>query len=424
VAVSARRRHGQLSAQEARWLAVDAQGLGRPRPTKKGGATSSQIEATVDALGAVQVDAINVLERTQFLALFSRLGAYDRALLHQLTGPNGTLWEYWGHAASLMPVTDEPLLRWRYDIGGTYVPGPKVRARMEAWAAAGAEYHAAVLEEVRRRGPLAAGQLDDPQRQTGEWWDRRSRGRQALGWLASRGHLASWRTPSFEAVYDLPERVLPKEVLARPTPSVEDAHRELLLKSARASGVATVSDLAGYYMIQPRSAKPRVAELVDAGALVAVEVEGWDEPGYVVAGASPRRPTRRHGTLLSPFDSLIWDRVRTRRLFGFDYRIEVYVPEPKRVHGYYVLPLLVGGELVARFDLKADRKASVLRVSSAFGEAGIDEDAVVGAALSELDAMRAWLGLDGIAVAPTGGVPGVGGREGNLAAALAARGGR
>ena len=404
------RRGEGLSAREARWLAVDAQALGRARvaPSRQVGAR--RLEGVVRSLGAVQLDAINVLERTQFIVPFSRLGSYDRSLLHRLTGPGGALWEYWGHAASLQPVEDEPLFRWRYAVGGTYTPGPKVQARIDAWLAAHADYLAAVLEEVRARGPLTAGQLSDPRRRDGEWWDRRSMGRQALERLFGTGQLAAWRTPSFERVYDLPERVLPPAVRARPTPAVDDAQRALVLKAARAYGVATVADLAGYYMLKRTAAKARVAELVEDGELVGVEVEGWRDAAYVPAGVRPRRPTRGHATLVSPFDALVWDRPRTLRVFGFDYRIEVYVPAPQRAYGYFVLPVLFGDALVGRLDLKADRRASVLRVVAAHVEAAAGRDEVAGAVAVELDTVRAWLGLEGIAFA----------KAGNLASALRA----
>jgi uncharacterized protein len=369
------------------------------------------VEATARALGVVQLDAVNVLERTQFLVFFSRLGPYDRSFVHHLARPGGELWEYWGRAASLMPSIDEPLFRWRYQIGGTYVPGPKVTARVEAWEAESAEYLAAILQEVAERGPLTARELVDPRPRAGEWWERRSGGRQALARLQGRGRLATWRTSSFESVYDLPERVLPPEVLAVATPPAPDAQRALLLKAARAVGIGTIGDIAGYYMIQPRVAKPLMADLVGSDDLLPVVVEGWNEPAYIPSGAEPRRPTRATGTLLSPFDSLIWDRQRTRRLFGFDYRIEVYVPGPQRVHGYYVLPLLLGDSLVARFDLKADRKASVLRVAGAFLEEGSDAEAAAAAAAIELSAIGRWLGLDGVAVSPNG----------NLAPAISAQ---
>ncbi len=398
----ARSRSAQLSARESRWVALQAQQLARPRPRRKAGATKEEVGATARALGAVQLDAVNVLVRTQFLVLFSRLGHYERSVLPQLAGPGGELWEYWGHAASLMPSVDEPLFRWRYQFGGAYEPGPKVRERHAAWEAESAEYFAEVMQEVNDNGPLTARELADPRPRKGEWWERRSAGRQALSRLHGLGRLATWRTPSFESAYDLPERVLSPGVLAMPTPAVQDAKRALLLKAASAVGVGTAADIAGYYMIKPAAAKPLIADLVGSSELLPVGVEDWDQPAFIPAGLEPRKPTRATATLLSPFDSLVWDRPRTRRLFGFDYRIEVYVPAPQRVHGYYVLPLLLGDELVARFDLKADRKASVLRVAGAFLEEGQDVGAVSSAAATELSAIGSWLGLDSIEVSPNG----------------------
>lgn len=392
-----------LSAREARWLAIAAQGLDRDRARRR--AKAADLLAVIEKLGAVQLDAVNVLERTQFITLYSRLGPYDRDLLHTLTGPGRPVWEYAGHAASLMPVGLHPLLRWRMTHGGTYVPGPKVQARIDAWWAANADYFALVLKEVEQRGPLTAAELSDPKRRTGgEWWERQSEGKRSLDGHFYRGRLAAWRNPSFELVYDVPERVIPPAVLAQPTPPDDEAQRRLVLLSANALGVATTGDLASYFMLQPRVAKARVAELVEAGQLVGVEVEGWTEPGYLIPSTGPRPPKRRHATLLSPFDSLIWDRKRTKRLFGFDYIIEIYVPAPKRRHGYYVLPLLLGDELVARFDLKADRAGSTLLVNGAFLEPAVKgrKDDVVAAAVAELDTMRAWLGLESVAVAGKG----------------------
>ncbi|MEN8160722.1 MAG: crosslink repair DNA glycosylase YcaQ family protein, partial [Myxococcota bacterium] len=244
----------------------------------------------------------------------------------------------------------------------------------------------------------------------GDWWNRRSVGRQALEHLFARGELAAWRNEGFERVYDLPERVIPSEVLARPEPSEADAHRELVAAAANALGVATVGDLADYYRIAKGPVAARVAELVEAGRLERVAVEGWREPAFRAPGLRVARPRRAHATLLSPFDSLIWERERTSRLFDFDYRIEVYVPAPKRRYGYYVLPLLLGDALVARFDLKADRKAGELRVEGAYLEPGGEAGPVAEAAAVELHALGAWLGLGGLRV----------GRRGNLATALRA----
>jgi uncharacterized protein YcaQ len=336
------------------------------------------------------------------------VGAYDVQLLHDLTGPGGELFEYWAHAACLLPVEQHPLLRWRMEQYGPYGDGPTIPARRARWREAHHDYIAAVLEEVRRAGPLAASQLSDPRRRDGEWWDRRSVGRQALESLFAHGELAGWRTPSFERVYDLPERVIPEAVRAHPTPSIDDAKRALLLLSASALGVATAGDLASYYMLNPRFAKPLVVALAAEGALVEVAVEGWRDRAYTLPGARAATSRRTHATLLSPFDSLIWERARTARLFGFDYRIEVYVPEPKRTYGYYVLPLLLGEELVARFDLKADRTDSVLLVRGAYVEDRTRAEEVASAAVAELDALRGWLGLDDIVIT----------RKGDLAPAL------
>lgn len=398
---------GQLSNRDARWLAIEAQGLGRRRPTAQ--VARRHLRGVVDRVGTIQLDAVNVVERTQFLVPFSRVGPYDRRLLLRMNGPGKDLFEYWGHAASLLPMATQPLFRWRMERhrAGLRESGA-VDERWRAWAAEHGDYLDVVRAEIAERGPLAASGLTDPRRRDGEWWDRRSVGRLALEWLFASGEVAAWRTPNFERVYDVPERVVPAEVLAQPTPSVEEAHRRLLVRAAASHGVATVTDLADYYRIRPGDAAARVAELVEAGELVEVAVEGWAKPGYCLPGARPRRPTRPGATLLSPFDSLIWERARTTRLFGFDYRIEIYVPQPKRRFGYYVLPLLLGDELVARLDLKADRATSTLRVPGAFLETGADARAVAEAAAAELHTMRAWLGLEHLAV----------GERGDLAPAL------
>jgi hypothetical protein len=393
---------GQLSAREARRLAIVAQGLGTPRPSGATPPTRARLGRLLDQLGTIQLDAVNVLARTQYLVPFSRLGSFDPARLLSLTGPGAPWFEYWGHAASLLPVELYPLLRWRMD------------EHERSWHPHGAEwlsghrdYMAAALDEVTARGPLAAGELSDPRRRSGEWWGRRSDGRLALEYLFGTGLLAAWRSTSFERVYDLPERVIPAAVLARPVPTADEAQRELVYLAARALGVATVADLANYFGLGP-VAKPRVAELVEAGRLVTVAVEGWGQPGYMPPDATAPRLRRAHATLLSPFDSLIWRRDRTERLFGFRYRIEIYVPAPRRTYGYYVLPLLLGDELVARFDLKADRQTRRLRVMAAHIEPTATAATVLVPAAAELELMASWLGLGAVSVGP----------RGNLAASL------
>jgi len=381
-------------------LAIAAQGLDRAR--RSGNASRARVQAAVERLGVLQLDAVNVLARTQYLVLFARLGPFDRAHLHRLAGRRGPLFEYWGHMASVQPVALHPLLRWRMDRGGSYGERPAHAARVATWASEHADYIDSVLTEVAERGPLSAAMLDEPRRRDGEWWDRRSVGRQALEHLFERGQLSAWRTPSFERVYDLPERTLPSEVLAAPTPTMENAQRALLGVAADALGVATVRDLADYFRIRTAEAKRGVRELVEAGELIPVDVEGWTEPGYVRQRVAPPRPRRTHATLLSPFDSLIWDRPRTERLFGFTYRIEIYTPATERRYGYYVLPVLLGDRLVGRLDLKADRQLGALRVLAAHAEPGVDLDEVAVAIASELETMSTWLGTDRTLVSDRG----------------------
>jgi uncharacterized protein len=378
-------------------LAVEAQGLSDPSgaPGLRG---RSALPGIADRLGTIQLDAVNVLARTQFVVPFARIGPFEPARMLDLVGPGGNWFEYWGHAASLMPISLYPLFRhrmteWRTDA----LPGVR-GGRRRAWREANAEYLAAVLRDVEQNGPLTAGQLADPRRRVGEWWDRRSDGRRALEFLFADGVLAAWRNRSFERIYDLSERVIPPASLAAPVPSVEEAQRELIAIAARCSGVATTADLADYFWVPPRAAKLRVAELVEAGRLRPITVEGWAEPGYVVDGAAPSRPRRRQASLLSPFDSLIWTRRRTERLFNFRYRIEIYVPKDLRTHGYYVLPLLQGDQLVARFGLKSDRAAGHLRVTGAHLEPGADAERAAAGAAGALSKMADWLGLNEVVV--------------------------
>ena len=389
-----------LSIHEARRLAVTAQGLGKPRPV--GPITKAKLRSAIDALGVLQLDAINVVDRTQFLVPFNRLGPYDNALLHKLTGPNGAFFEYWGHAACLLPMAYQPLFRWRMESFAS-PDDPLVRMqRRRAFRQENAAYMQSIIDEIRDRGPLTAGQLTDPRRRDGEWWDRRSIGRIALEVMFETGDVAGWRLPNFERVYDLPERVIPKAVLDAPTPSVEQAHLDLTLIVARVLGVATVTDIAPHLYLRVDRTQRAVNEHLAAGTLQQVAVDGWKKPAYVVANAKRSRGSRADGAFLPPFDSLIWDRARTLRLFGFDYKIEVYVPAPKRKYGYYVLPFLLRDELVGRFDLKADRARSTLRVQAAHLEPEADAEAVAHAAARELDVMRHWLGLESVTVANKG----------------------
>jgi uncharacterized protein YcaQ len=385
-----------LSLAQARRAALAAQGFADPQPA--GAPSGWAVRRLFDRVGLVQIDSVNVLSRAHYLPLFSRVGPYDRALMDRGAhyAPR-RLFEYWGHEASLIPVALQPLLRWRME-----------RAHEDAWGGMRRiqrerpELVADVLAEVRERGPVAASELavEEKPKRTGPWWDW-SDVKRAIEFLFWSGQVTSARRRGFERLYDVPERVLPAEVIETPTPSVQEAQRGLLKVAARSMGVASERELRDYFRLPAAEAKERIAELVEAGDLLPVTVDGWRNHAYLDPGARfPRRVDAC--AVLGPFDSLIWERDRVERLFGFRYRIEIYVPAEKRVHGYYVLPFLLGERLVARVDLKADRQAGVLRVQAAHAE----EDAPPETAerlRERLEAMAGWLGLDhGLAVAGRG----------------------
>jgi len=403
-----------LSAAEARRLAVAAQGFGRPRPT--GRVDARHLRRAIDDVGLLQLDSVNAFCRSHYMPVFSRLGPYPREALDRLAwhenGGDRTGWtgqreliEYWGHEASLLPVDLQPLLRWRM-----------ARADALAWkgvarvAAEQPELLAFVLETVRKRGPLRASDLaaKGRRREPGEMWNW-SEEKTALEYLFFAGRVCAARRVNFERLYDLPERVLPPQVLDAPTPPQEEAQRQLILIAAKRLGVASEADLGDYFRLPRAESKARVAELAENGGLTPVRVEGWRQPGYLAAErpAGLRRAAAARA-LLTPFDSLVWARERTERIFGFRYRIEIYVPAPKRVYGYYVLPFLLGDRLLARVDLKSDRQAGVLRVRGAFAEPGADALLVAKELVDELRLLSDWLELGGVSVA----------RKGDLAAPL------
>jgi len=393
----------RLSAAQARRVALAAQGFADPRPA--GAPTGWAVRRLIDRVGLVQIDSVNVLCRAHYLPLFSRAGPYDTALLDRAAhyAPR-KLFEFWGHEASLIPVGLQPALRWRMERAADDAWGGMRRIQTER-----PDLVARVLEEVRARGPVAASEVLTEERpaRTGDWWDW-SDVKRAFEWLFWSGQVTSARRRGFERLYDLPERVLPAEVLAAPTPPVAVAQRELLRVAARALGVATERDLRDYFRLPVADTRLRLAELVEAGELWPVAVAGWRAPAYLVPAARlPRRVDAR--ALVGPFDSLVWERARAERLFGFRYRIEIYVPKPRRVHGYYVLPFLLGDRLVARVDLKADRQARALRVQAAHAEPDAPP-ATAGELRAELESMAGWLGLERVDVVP----------RGDLAPALAA----
>ena len=385
----------RLSARAARRVALAAQGFADPAPT--GPVTRRHLRRVLGRTHLLQIDSVNVFARAHLVPPFSRLGPYDPALLADLAYRRREVFEYWGHEASLLPVALHPLLRWRM---------ARAEALEEGWGGPlrvmreRPEFVAAVLRRVEQEGPLGAGALRDGPRRGGSWWDWDD-AKVALEYLFWSGRVTTADRRGFERLYDLTERVLPAPVLAQPTPTREQAQRELVLLAARAHGVATERDLRDYFRLRVDEGAAAVRALVEEGALLRVEVEGWGQPAYLHPGARvPRRVAA--SALLSPFDPLVWERSRTSRLFGFDYRIEIYVPAARRVHGYYVLPFLHDERLAARVDLKSDRAAGVLRVLAAWVEPGADPDEVAAALAGQLRRAATWQGLDEVVVEPRG----------------------
>ncbi|WP_336031474.1 winged helix-turn-helix domain-containing protein [Geodermatophilus sp. FMUSA9-8] len=385
----------RLPAALARRIALAAQGFAEPRPA--GIVDSRQLRRTTERLGVVQIDSVNVVSRSHYLPYFSRLGGYRRPVLDDFIGRRHEVFEFWAHEASYLPVRLHPHLRWRMAAAEEQAWGSMVRIQRERPG-----YVAEVLDRVRESGPLKASDLAEqrPDR-PGQMWNWHA-GKVALEWLFYTGALtARARTTSFERVYDLTERVLPAAVVQAPTPEPADAVRELVRTAARALGVATERDLRDYFRLRPAQAQQAIAELEEAGELAPVEVAGWGVPAWLDPAA--RRPRWiRARALLSPFDSLVWERPRVERIFGFRYRLEIYTPAAQRVHGYYVLPFLLGDRLVARADLKADRQAGVLRVQAVHAEEGVDRAEVADALAAELRLAASWLELDDVAVAGRG----------------------
>ncbi|HEX6311553.1 MAG TPA: crosslink repair DNA glycosylase YcaQ family protein [Acidimicrobiia bacterium] len=392
-------RSESLSLSQARRIALAAQGFGDRRP--EGRVDRRHLRKVFARLGALQIDSVNVLVRSHYLPLFSRLGPYDRSLLDRYAYEDHEAFEYWAHDASLVDAELQPFLRWR-------MTGEHKWGEMRRWATAKAELIERLHEAVLAEGPVSAGELDGSDRKKGPWWAWGDTKR-SLEHLFHAGRVGAIRRRNFERVYCDPALVVHPEIRARPTPPEREAIVALLDRSARGHGVATVTDLADYFRLPIKTVRPLVAEMTGAGLLHQVTVEGWRQPAYVHPEARiPRRVDA--AALVSPFDSVMWGRERVERLFGFRYRIEIYVPKPKRVYGYYVLPFLLGDRYVARVDLKADRPGSRLLVQAAHAEPGVDTGAAAERLAAELRLMASWLALDEVVV----------GEQGDLAPALRA----
>ncbi|MBU3056054.1 winged helix-turn-helix domain-containing protein [Pseudomonas indica] len=381
-----------LSLKEARRLVLAAQGFTSRRPTAA--IRAAHLLKVIERLGVVQIDSVNALVRSHYLPLFSRLGIYPRKLLDQAawgTGRQRALFEYWGHEASLLPLELYPAMRWRMRRAAR---GEGIYRQLARFGVEQQPLIQRVLQTVREQGALGAGSLSTRQERAGPWWDW-SAEKHALEWLFAAGEVTVAGRRGFERLYDLPERVIPSVILAQPEPEEAEAQRRLLLRSAAALGVATEKDLRDYYRLDPADSRARVAELVENGDLSVARVQGWDKPAYCLG--EPRVPRKvAASALLSPFDSLIWERARTERLFDFHYRLEIYTPPHKRVYGYYVLPFLHHERLVARVDLRSERAHGRLAVHAVHGEeAGLHEEALAALA-GELRALADWLELPSV----------------------------
>lgn len=385
-----------LSLAEARRLALAAQGFGR---TPRGAIAHKQLQAQIERLGVVQIDSVNALVRSHYLPTFSRLGHYQAEHLDELAWGRARrrrLFEYWGHEASLLPLELYPLLRWRMRRAAD---GQGIYSQLAKFGVERRDAIDSVLQSVRERGALGAGSLSSRTEKAGPWWDW-SAEKMALEWLFAAGLVTVAGRRGFERLYNLPERVIPADVLNPPDLDDDEAQRRLLLRSADALGVATERDLRDYYRLDVSDSKRRIAELVEAGELLPVTVQGWRQVAY--CRGEPRIPRRvRHSALLSPFDSLIWERERTERLLGFRYRLEIYTPQAKRVYGYYVLPFLHHERLLARVSMRSERATGRLAVHAVhLEEAVLSEEARL-ALGDSLRALAHWLGLDEVWLAPS-----------------------
>lgn len=379
-----------IKLPQARRIALAAQGFTDKRPT--GAVTERHFRRAMDRMTILQLDSVNVICRSHFLPMLARLGPYDRDRLDKHLYRSGEYFEFLSHEASIVSQQLQPLLRHRARRDSKWIR----RAEGDL-----AEYIDAVLEEVTASGPTSVKTLADPGGRTGPWWGH-SKGKRALEVLYITGRLAiKERDRMFVTTYDIPERVFPSEILALEEPDVSEAKKQMLLLGAKSHGIGTATDLADYFRLKMPDARPLLAELVEDGLLQQVNVEGWKDPAYLHPEAKRPRSIRTRA-LLSPFDPVVWFRPRAERLFDFHYRIEIYVPEPKRVHGYYVLPFLLDDELVGRVDLKADRKAGVLRVKGSFAEDGADRPRTCTELAGALHEMATWLDLDEVEIQKNG----------------------
>ena len=393
-----------MTPLEARRIALAAQGFNQQSRDAKAG--WAKLSKAIDAMHLLQIDSVNVLTRSHYLPLFSRLGTYDRATLdkHTLGKTNRKVFECWAHEASLVPLDLYPLMRWRMNRAKN---GDGNYRAFDNFAKTEKAFLASTLRFIEKNGHTTASAIPGAGKSAGGWWGW-SKGKLAMETLFDHGLVSTSHRQGFERFYDVTERVIPADILALPTPGEETGFERLMLMAAEALGIATEIDLRDYFRLPVADARKALHALVASKQLAQVDVKGWEKPAFVPANA--KRPRKAGGTaLLSPFDPLVWNRDRASRLFDFHYRIEIYTPQHKRKFGYYVLPFLYGEDLAARFCLKADRENSVLRVNTAHHDDKHSPAELAKAAAEELRRMAGWLGLKDVQVT----------KKGNLAAVLA-----
>ena len=392
-----------MSNDVARRVALGAQGFNEPKPS--GAISARHMRQVMKRLRVIQLDSIPVVIRTQYMPFHSRLGPYDPQLLDAVAYGSDVWFEAWSHEASLLPVDLEPQFRWmreRASNGDTWNGLYEVAQREPA-------YVQSVLDEVKERGSVTGGTLSDPRpvERGGDGWWHRSLGVLALDWLFRIGEVGIRRQGNFEKVFSPLDSIVPAKVLAQPTPDEDKALRELITQSTRALGVATAKEVSDYFRLPIRDVRRLLPSVVESGLVIEAEVEGWAHPAFADPEAKIPRKIRG-ATVLSPFDPIVWNRERAQQIWGFDYRIEIYVPEKKRRWGYYVLPVLVDGHLVGRLDVKTDRHDGVLRIKAAHVEDGLDKAEVARRMVAAIEDLRQTCGVDSIHV----------GRKGRLATAL------
>ena len=390
-----------ISAEEARLISLNAQGFSYKRTAGK--ASASELNSVMDAMKVVQLDAVPIVVRTQYLPFFSRLGNYDMSLYEEIAYKEDQWFELWAHEASIAPVKNEPFFRFikeRAKRGDTWKGLYKV-AREEP------EYVKTVLKEVEQRGPLEAKHLNDPRYINQSGWGSRSVGQLALNWLYRIGEVGIRRGKNFEKKYDLITNIVPTEVLSRPSPTEEESLKELYLWAASAMGVATARDIQDYFRTRSANTPTLLEELVEEGLLRKVAVEGWGLESFAPSDFGTVKqisPT----CVLSPFDPITWNRERLRRIFNFDYKLEIYKPKSKREFGYYVMPFMHNGKIVARVDLANRRQTGVLEILGAFCEPSLDRQAISKPLWEEISLLATFVGCSAIEIK----------RRGNLSQAL------